>query len=228
MLPSLLLFARAPEPGRVKTRLSAALSARGAADLYRAFLEDASRAYGSRAAWTSILCADPGPEDPLLASVFPAPWLRRAQGDGDLGERLRRAFEDELGAGAPSVVAVGGDHPALPARRLEEAFESLAAGDAAVVPAEDGGDCAIGLSAGAPVAEVFREIPWSTSAVLSTTLQRMEKAGLRCRRLEPAYDVDRPEDLERLRRDLSGRDPGDADFPSATAGALAALARRHG
>ena len=196
-------------------------------DLYRAFLEDASRVYGSRAAWTSVLYADPGPEDPLLASLFPAPWLRRAQGDGDLGARLRRAFEEELGAGAPSVVAVGGDHPALPARRLAEVFEALAAGDAAVVPAEDGGYCAIGLSAGAPVAEVFREIPWSTSAVLSTTLAADGESGL-C----DAAGSSRPTTsiARRISNGFAAISPGATraatDFPSATAGALAALARR--
>ncbi len=224
-LPSLLLFARAPEPGRVKTRLASALSARGAADLYRAFLEDASRVYGGRAGWQSVLCADPSPDDPLLACLFPEPWRRVAQAAGDLGQRLHGAFEDEFRGGAPAAVAVGADHPALPRGRLAEVFASVAAGGAAVIPAEDGGYCAIGLSAAAPIAEVFREIPWSTPAVLAVTLRRMSQAGLPCRVLEPAYDVDLPEDLERLRRDLAGRDPSGEDFPSATAGALATLAR---
>lgn len=95
---------------------------------------------------------------------------------------------------------------------------------AALVPAEDGGYCAIGLASRVPVAEVFREIPWSTDAVLSATLHRLEDARLPHRVLEAAYDVDLPEDVDRLRRDLAGRDPDAEDFPAATARALAALA----
>ncbi len=224
--PALLLFARAPEPGRVKTRLSDALSAVEASELYRAFLRDAARLYAGRGAWRTVLCADPDPEDSGLSAIFPEPWQRRAQGPGDLGDRLRRAFEDAFAAGAPSAAAVGADHPTLPVGRLEEVFAALEKNDAAVVPAEDGGYCAIGLSAGAVFAlgDVFRDVPWSTDAVLATTLVRMREAGLSCRRLESSYDVDRPEDLERLRRDLSVRDPGGEGFPLATAECLAALA----
>ena len=70
---------------------------------------------------------------------------------------------------------------------------------------------------------MFRDVPWSTGEVLAATLDRMREAGLSCRRLETFYDVDRPEDLERLRRDLSLRDPGGEDFPAATAECLAVL-----
>jgi uncharacterized protein len=220
-LPSLVLFARAPAPGRVKTRLSARLTAHGAADLYRAFLVDAGRSYLSPGGWQSVLYAEPGPLDPLLAPLFPAPWRGEAQAGGDLGQRLREAFGREVARGAPAVLAVGSDHPTLPRRELEEAFLALEEGaEAVVIPAEDGGYCAIGLGAGAPAGEVFRDVPWSTADVLATTISRFESLGLRHRVLRGGYDVDRPEDLDRLRRDLAGRDPGEADYPSATARAL--------
>lgn len=74
------------------------------------------------------------------------------------------------------------------------------------------------------MAEVFRDIPWSTGAVLSETLRRLESAGVPHSVLEGAYDVDLPEDVDRLQRDLAGRDPNAEDFPAATARALAALA----
>ena len=223
--PVLLLFARSPVPGRVKTRLidtgadAEALSPQQASDLYRAFLKDASRLYGRVTTWDSVLCADPDPEDAGLSRLFPDPWRRRAQGDGDLGERLRRAFADAFRAGAPAAVAVGSDHPTLPVRRLGDLFGALTTEDAAIVPAEDGGYCALGIAARTAGAldEIFRAVPWSTSGVLETTLERMSRAGVSCRRLEPFYDVDRPEDLERLKEDLRARDPREADFPSATA-----------
>ena len=224
-LPSLLLFARAPVHGRVKTRLVPPLTEEGALRLYRAFLEDASRAYLAPGAWDSVLAADPDPEHPEFARLFAPPWRRRGQAAGDLGRRLTAAFQQEFAAGAPAAVAVGSDHPALPRRLMDEAFALLAGSrDAALVPAEDGGYCAIGLCARAPVAEVFREIPWSTPSTLSVTRDRMRAAGLEVSLLETAYDVDRPEDLGRLRRDLARRDPAGADFPRATARVLAEIA----
>jgi rSAM/selenodomain-associated transferase 1 len=228
--PALLLFARVPVPGRVKTRLAAALSARGASDLYTAFLRDASRLYAGRPAWRSVLCGEPDPEDPRLAAIFPDPWQRRPQGSGDLGERLRRAFDEAFAARAPSAVAVGADHPTLSPRVLEQALAALGRADAAVVPAEDGGYCAIGLSARARFAlgDLFHDVPWSTGGVLEATLERIRDAGLSCRRLDPFYDVDRPADLERLKRDLAARHAGDDDFPTATAECLAALEAAEG
>lgn len=224
-LPSLLLFARTPEPGRVKTRLVPPLSEGEAHRLYLAFLEDAAAISIAPGRWRCVLEADPDPDDPALAALFPAPWRRRKQAPGDLGERLAAAFEREFSSGAPSAVAVGSDHPALERRLLEEAFARLALGsDAAIIPAEDGGYCAIGLTAGVPVREVFFEIPWSTSFVLSATRKRLAALGLEEAVLEPAYDVDRPEDLDRLRRDLARRDPEGRDYPRATARLLVSLA----
>ncbi len=222
--PSLLLFARTPERGKVKTRLVPPLSEPEALDLYRAFLEDASVIYGASGRWQSVLLADPDPEEASLAALFPAPWTRCRQASGDLGERLAVAFETEFARGAPAAVAVGADHPALRRSQIEEAFVRLSAGDdAVVIPADDGGYCAIGLSAGVGVRGVFEDIPWSSPHVLSATRDRFAARGIRAAYLEPAYDVDRPEDLDRLRSDLARRDPSGGDYPRATAKALRAL-----
>jgi len=224
-LPSLLLFARTPAAGRIKTRLVPPLSEEDALRLYLAFLVDAAAISLAPGRWVSMLEAEPDPDDPALAALFPPPWRRRKQAPGDLGERLAAAFEREFSSGAPSAVAVGSDHPALERRLLEEAFARLELGsDVAIIPAEDGGYCAIGLTAGVPVLEVFFEIPWSTSLVLSATRKRLAAIGVREAVLEPAYDVDRPEDLDRLRRDLARRDPEARDYPHATARLLGSLA----
>jgi rSAM/selenodomain-associated transferase 1 len=222
VLPSLVLFARAPVPGLVKTRLAARLTQEGAARLYLAFLEDAARAYVCEPEWDAILAAEPDPQVEVLVRLFGQPWRREAQGAGDLGARLAAAFESRFAAGAPSTLVVGSDHPDLPRRLVREAFGRLAGGDRAVViPAQDGGYCALGLvGEGAPVPEVFRDVPWSTPEVLDVTLERFRDAGIRPALLEPSYDVDRPEDLDRLRRDLAARDPAAPDYPRATARAL--------
>ena len=223
-LPSLLLFARTPAAGKVKTRLVPPLSEDEALRLYVAFLEDAAEIYSAPGRWQGVLDAEPDPDDPTLRTLFARPWRRCRQAGGDLGARLAASFEREFSRGAPAVVAVGSDHPALEKRLIGEAFGRLSGGvDAVVIPAQDGGYCAIGLAAGAPVREVFAGIPWSSPAVLEATRRRFVALALEAAVLEPAYDVDRPEDLERLRRDLAGRDPTRPDFPHATARVLGVL-----
>jgi glycosyltransferase A (GT-A) superfamily protein (DUF2064 family) len=143
---------------------------------------------------------------------------------GDLGSRLAGAFRRAFAAGAPAAVAVGSDHPALPRRRIEEAFTRLSrATSASLIPAEDGGYCAIGLSSGVPVEDIFRDIPWSSPAALAVTRERMRQADVSVAVLEAGYDVDRPQDLDRLRRELATRDAASPDFPTATARALAEI-----
>jgi rSAM/selenodomain-associated transferase 1 len=210
--------------GSVKTRLVPPLSEPEALDLYRAFLEDASAIYAAPGRWQSILEAEPDPDEATLAALFPFPWTRRRQASGDLGERLAAAFEKEFSRGAPAAVAVGSDHPALRRGQIEEAFQRLSLGDAAaVIPAEDGGYCAIGLAARVRVGDVFADMPWSSSRVLSATRERFAACGIQASFLESAYDVDRPEDLDRLKSDLAGRDPAGRDYPRATARVLREL-----
>lgn len=224
MLPSLVVFARSPARGRVKTRLAPLLTEDGASRLYRAFLEDAARAYLEPAAWEAVLAAEPDPEDPILVRIFQPPWRREPQAHGDLGARLARAFESRFAEGSPAVVVVGSDHPDLPKRLLRESFARLAEGMPAVlIPADDGGYCAIGLTRSAPVREAMRAIPWSSPSVLSVTLERLRRSGVAAAVLETCYDVDRPEDIARLRRDLASRDPAADDYPRATASALESL-----
>jgi hypothetical protein len=220
-LQTLVLFARAPEPGQVKTRLAPLLGPEGAARLYRAFLEDAARAYSRGSDWAPVLDADPAGDHPLLRDVFRPPWRREDQARGDLGTRLTAAFRRETALGARATVAVGSDHPALPRGPLLEAFRAVGRGrQAAIIPAEDGGYCAIALSRDVAPERVFDEIPWSSAAVLGATLERLAAVGAAVSVLGAFYDVDRPEDVGRLARDLASRDPGGEDFPAATARAL--------
>jgi len=229
-LAALILFARAPVLGRVKTRLAGRIGAAPALRLYRAFLEDASRIYG-QGPWLPVLAADPDPQDESLAAIFPAPWRRERQGTGDLGDRLVENFRREFGRGASAAVAVGSDHPALGRAPVAEAIARVLNGSAAAaVPAEDGGYCAIAFSAGAPYEEAFRDIPWSTPDVLTRTSERLAGLGAPFSILGHSYDVDRPEDLDRLRLDLARRaasagSSGSApDFPTETARVLKEIA----
>jgi rSAM/selenodomain-associated transferase 1 len=224
--PTLVLFARAPVPGRVKTRLAESLGPEGAARLYRAFLEDAARAYPG-GAWTASLHVEGDPADPVLAAIFGPEWERERQSGGDLGRRLSNAFEIERARGAPIVLFVGSDHPALTRTALGAVLEAVERGaDAALVPAADGGYCAIALSRHVDPEFLFEGTPWSTANTLEWTLERARAAGLRVSLLPVSYDVDRVEDLSLLRADLEARDPSESDYPRSTAAALADLARR--
>jgi rSAM/selenodomain-associated transferase 1 len=190
----LLLFTKPAIPGRVKTRLFAALSPERAAELHAAFLDDlcerlAGRGgFALRLAWALEAGEEPPPS--------PLPALR--QRGGDLGERLFAALS-EAAAEHPLVGAVGSDHPELPLARVEEAFAALAAGAQVVLgPAADGGYYLIAVRREALAARLFADVPWSTGAVLARTLERCRELGLRTVLLPVAADVDTPADLARL------------------------------
>jgi len=127
----------------------------------------------------------------------------RAQGGGDLGARLARAFK-ELGAdGYDRVVVIGSDSPTLPRRRLQSAFAALNRAQAVFGPARDGGYYLIGLRLPrAGLSRLFRGIDWGTPHAFQQTRARLQAARLRLRSLPQGYDVDTATDLNRLRRSL--------------------------
>ena len=199
-----IVFARAPEPGKVKTRLIPALGVAGAAALYRRLVLHAIGAAKE---------ADSGPVElwcaPDASQPFFADCARRLgvslhpQAEGDLGERMRQAFIAVLGRSVRAIL-VGSDIPALSAPYVRDADRALSGGDDVVIgPAEDGGYVLIGLKRCEP--ELFREIPWGGPSVLAETRRRIARLGLRCRELPVLWDLDRPEDLERLPEEMRQR-----------------------
>lgn len=212
---SVVVFAKAPVPGRVKTRLIPALGADGAAALAARLLEHALAQARAAALGPVELCADPGPSHPAFDRARARwPGLHAAeQGAGDLGQRMARALARHLDAGAPRVLLIGTDAPALDAPRLREAARALGDADAVVVPALDGGYALIGLTRPAPA--LFEGVAWSTPGVLAATRRRAAAAGLRLAELAPLADIDRPEDLRHLpagwpERRAAGRPGGPA------------------
>lgn len=200
----LVVFGKLPEPGRTKTRLSPVLGPHGAAELYHAFLDDtmdlAARVRADeRELW---IPRRPGAES--LAARYP--WARlRWQGPGDLGERLRRAFGAAFQEGADYVLALGSDHPTLPADYLERGFSALKGAHLVLGPSVDGGYYAVALRryAWPRAAGLFRDIPWSTPRVLERTRERARADGLCHVELPTWYDVDEPAALRLLRRDVT-------------------------
>jgi hypothetical protein len=187
---SLVVFARALERGKVKTRLAAHLGEAAALALYRAFLDDTC-ALAAGAAERRVLAVAGALDDPELAALARRHRMELvAQAEGDLGARLDRALSSELER-AERVCVIGSDAPTLPAAHLDEAFGRLASCEVALGPATDGGYWLIGATR--PEPSLFSEIAWGTPAVLPQTLERL--AGRQVALLPFHYDLDEPSDL---------------------------------
>ena len=195
----LLIFAKAPTPGQVKTRLAGKLGRIGAAKLYQRLLRRTLR-LASRASLCPVqLWCAPDTRHGFFQRCRRdyGIELRRQQG-ADLGQRMRHALNIVLRQ-APYAVLIGGDCPSLGEMELRAALTALATGrDAVLGPAVDGGYVLIGLRR--PNGALFRRIAWESSAVLAVTRRRLRRAGLDWMELPPGWDVDRPADLRRLDR----------------------------
>ncbi len=185
-----MVFAKSPEPGHVKTRLIPILRAGEAAELHEALLLDTLGVVESCA--DVVIAFTPATGRSTLERLLGRHRRLLPQGPGDLGDRLARVFEQLCVEGKP-VLAVGSDCPGLTADRIGSAAAALRRVDVVLGPALDGGYYLIGLRK--PHPELFRNIPWSTPEVLEVTRSCAAEAGLRVELLEPARDLDTPEDL---------------------------------
>lgn len=184
------MFLKAPRPGLVKVRLAAAIGPEAASAAYRQLVE---RLLASLGRLDPVqLCFTP---DDAVAEIQPwlaARWTAAPQGDGDLGARLERAFDQAFAAEARRVVIIGSDCPDIAVPDIEAAWAALRESDVVLGPATDGGYWLVGLRA--PQPQLFRGIPWSTAAVLTETLARARLAGLSVHLLRALSDVDTVED----------------------------------
>lgn len=187
----LAVFARRPEPGRVKTRLSPALPSNLALELYRGLLSDAFLVAAAASADDRAVYWDGARTG--AADTISAGFRAAEQTGGDLGARLERAFDDLLQARGDRAVIMGADCPEMTAQAVDAAFDSLSATDLVLGPTRDGGYYLVGLRRRAP--EIFRGIPWSTAGVLQQTLDRARAARIGWSLLETLDDLDTPADL---------------------------------
>jgi uncharacterized protein len=226
LLTKLGIFLKAPEPGRVKTRLAARLGPERAASLYSAFVLDVLSLAGSVRVGQRILWWAGAPPStflrPLSAEIAreAGAWPAVAQCEGDLGARLAAAFAAE--SDAPLLV-LGTDSPDLPSAHLESAILALENGAEAVFgEAQDGGVWCIGLRR-AP-SGFFDALPWSSETTADALRRRARASGLAATEVDPWYDCDTAEDLDalavRLRKGTSSatmtgrwlRECGDSQF----------------
>lgn len=216
-MESLLIFAKPPVLGKVKTRLAQERGNVEAVILYSAFMKDTARICqmwrrnknGSDPNRRLVLCVADQIEDPFLtelARIGGAKLMRQAE--GDLGDRLAAAFDQEFSRGARAVCAVGGDSPTMPSHLIELAFRALLWERVVMGPTFDGGYWLIGANRPAP--DIFSNIPWSTPAVTMRTLSKLRQQSIEANLLPFWYDIDSAVDLEKLAwhlRAIRERDP---------------------
>jgi rSAM/selenodomain-associated transferase 1 len=198
MPDALVLFAKAPLPGRVKTRLTPLLSAEQAAEFHWACVCDTwdkieqvpveSRYFYSDNAWTN-------------GNAPGAPEQRGIQRGADLGDRMFNCFQELHARGHRRMLIVGSDSPTLPLTYLEQGLEALDRADAVIGPSEDGGYYAIGCRE--PYPQMFSGVPWSAGDTLQRTEAGLRALGLKVVLLPAWYDVDTANDLRRLAREAT-------------------------
>lgn len=193
---ALVIFAKAPVPGFAKTRLIPALGAAGAAALAERMLVHAAQAGASAGLDTLEICAAPDAAHPVFTRLAGAHGFTLAvQGDGELGQRMHRAFGRVL-ASHDHALLIGTDAPALDAHLLTQARAALDGRDAVFVPALDGGYALVGLRR--PQPSLFEAMAWSTPTVMANTRERLRAAGLTWAELPAVADIDEPADLAQL------------------------------
>jgi rSAM/selenodomain-associated transferase 1 len=204
------VFAKQPQPGRVKTRLAAQVSAGWAAQVAEAFLLDTLHRLQQIEA-RRLLAFAPAEAGPYFADLAADRFALVPQAAGDLGVRMEAFFRETLAATAGRVVLVGTDSPNLPPSYLEQAFDELQHADVVLGPAADGGYYLLGCAGRLP--PVFEGIAWGTSAVLRQTIDRLADPSWRLALLPPWYDIDTLDDWRMLQGHVAaqrraGMDPG--------------------
>lgn len=194
--PQLVVMAKRPLLGAVKTRLASGIGAVAATKFYRQTTLDLLRRVGSDPRWQTLLALSPD-----LAvhdeGFWPRGVPRIAQGPGDLGHRMGRVMRD-LPPGP--VVIIGSDIPDISRDHIATAFVRLGKSDAVFGPSEDGGYWLVGLRRRPRIVEIFGNVRWSGEYALGDTLRNVDAAGLSVATLETLNDIDTGDDYERWRR----------------------------
>ena len=189
-----LLFVRAPELGRVKTRLEKKMNAVTVLRLYRCFVQDIMETLTAGRHDIIVFFSPPNrglAVQSWLGETVPV----QAQTGKTLGDRMRNAFFDIFATGVDQAVLMGSDLPDLDNRIMDASFESLKKEDLVIGPAVDGGYYLIGLQKSAFNNDLFSDIDWGTTSVFRQTMGRIHTAGLNCHVLPSLQDIDTHDDL---------------------------------
>lgn len=230
---ALVIFAKAPIPGEVKTRLCPPLTPDEAATLHGSFVIDMLERTKLAVAKLQLpfhryLACAPSSELVFFKIMEERQGVRLLdQGGDDLGQRMHQTFADLFAKGYKQIIIVGTDVPTLPLSVYQEALTLLGKSDVVLGPALDGGYYLIGLTQ--PTGKLFTGVPWSTDQVLAVTQQNATTLGLSVGLTTRWRDVDTIADLQSLITDCqedNKKPKQDRVFSMRTAGALQLLATR--
>ena len=198
---ALVVMAKPPREGDVKTRLCPPMTLAQASTFHECLLQD-TVAKMERCLSAQLWIAFAPDGDEYFRSSFGARAKLLSQRGSDLGERMHHIFVDLSQLGYREIVVLGSDIPTVSLSSVEQAFHVLGSNveDVVLGPAGDGGYYLIGLKT--PMEEIFQGISWSNAAVLENTLLRISNLGLKLTLLPMAYDIDMAEDLKRLWNDF--------------------------
>ncbi len=204
----IIIMAKVPAAGKVKTRLAPVLSPEKCAELADAFLQDAIEK-AANLKNQLIIAYSPIERCNYFDKISKKNITLIPQKGENLGEKMFNAFKFAFERKADSAVLIGTDSPTFPREFIESAFEFLEKTDAVLGKSEDGGYYLIGLKT--LHREIFENVEWSCEKTFEQTAQNIEKCGLKLSNLPEWFDVDLPEDLERLKKDLT-ENPSFAPF----------------
>jgi len=230
----LILFAKAPEPGHVKTRLTPFLSERDAAKLQEAFIKDLLKTTKQLAQIDAVQCAiacAPIIEHPFFQACGEQYDLRFILQKGeDLGQRMLNAFFWGFKNGFEKVVIIGCDSPTLPRNFIQKAFEKLSETDLVIGPSLDGGYYLIGARKGSKEQQqnfpsLFTGLDWGTESVFTDTLEILNTHKYDYDLLPFWYDIDHPADLAFLKEHLNYLRSQQEILPQATIKMLETIKR---
>lgn len=196
MRNALIIFARYPEPGKVKTRLAATIGNEQAAALYKEWAEKIffESKQAKNVSHRYLFYADPGDYKKVYAWSDDG-FLLQAQNGTELGDRIKAAFRKTFDDKMHKAIIIGTDAPDLTGDMIDNAIRRLDTHDIVIGPADDGGYYLLGMNRYYP--DVFEDIPWSTGEVFDATVRKIKRNGLRHYELPVLSDIDTIEDLNR-------------------------------
>jgi hypothetical protein len=192
--PHVIVFAKFPLPGRVKTRLAAGTNTNFATGLYSCFVQDIFTQLSTLTVSLELSLGFEHDQSEISAWI-PQKKIITFQSGATLGDRMSNAFRNAFSKGCERVILIGSDAPDLPITIYNEAIHSLRSSDMCLGPSEDGGYYLIGFNRKSFTDMIFKYINWSTPTVLEESKSRINSTGLSCAFLHPWNDNDELDDV---------------------------------
>lgn len=203
----LIIFVKAPRPGTVKTRLNSHFSVENSLRFYKAMVEDLIGHFEQAAGFDTKILVWPPEGMPEVRSWLGRRWSFAAQTEGNLGQKMHRAFLQGFVAGYQKVIIIGSDLPELTEANLDQAFNKLNETDMVLGPSSDGGYYLIGLKK--PQSKLFENVMWSSAFVLGQTLSNAQDQKVKVSLLEEKTDLDHYNQVLNFWRGLNNGSAGD-------------------